>query len=91
MQEGGNHPLLVQTVFLREVERVHAGEMEIVALDDEPLDRRRGVGIRRLAERGEQGLGFGHKSRVRLDFPAAPPRALAGIAGEMFVDGARLL
>src|SRR5262245_44840888 len=64
----------------REVEHVDAGESPIRRLADQSLERRRAVGVSRLAQDGEQGMGFAHGRTLRSWSSATPKHGVEDMA-----------
>src|SRR5262245_19460619 len=68
MQERADRPLFVETFATGEVEHVDAVEPPIRRLADQSLEGRRAVGVSRLAQDGEQRLGFAHGRTIPCGF-----------------------
>src|SRR5215471_12594330 len=68
MQERADRPLFVETFAAGEVEHVDAVEPPIRRLADQSLEGRRAVGVSRLAQDGEQRLGFAHGRTIPCGF-----------------------
>jgi hypothetical protein len=60
MEEGRDQTLLVDPLLGGEIEGVDIVQGMVGRLADHALDDRDGVGVRRLAQCGEQGVGFAH-------------------------------
>ena len=77
MQKSGDDAILVELILAREGEHVDAVEPMVRRVAHQRLDRRDDVGVRRLAQRREQGLALAHQcSLARNRTPEESARRL---------------
>src|SRR5262249_61940968 len=74
-----------------EVEHVDAAEPPIRRLADQSLERRRAVGVSRLAQEGEQGVGFAHGRTLRAWSNATLKHGVEDMAVQAVVRLGRLV